>query len=362
MLKFVDGFDHYPITNLGMKYNQVLQNLEPMSIVSPGRFGGSCVRNNLTYANFIRIVFPAQKRWIVGMAINITNFDNGPTSFITMSDAGIPQLTLCINAVGRIQVNRGDSRGTVLTTTIPNTIVVPPLGISTNPVPINTWFFLEMNGYIDATAGSVSVQISGSNWLNLTGINTRNTSNNPLTDTPLANTIQIGCDYGSPLNFTNYTYFDDLYICDGTGTTNNSFLGDCRVETLFPKGAGTTSWTPSAGANWQCVDDPQFDGDTSYVSSNTMGQIDTYTMTNLPSTPVKVFGMQHTYAAHKLDAGIRTVSSQIVSGVATPTVSAVPIYDTYVFTEVIAETDPNTGAAWTASAVNSVQTGIKLVS
>jgi hypothetical protein len=34
---------------------------------------------------------------------------------------------------------------------------------------------------------------------------------------------------------------DDLYVCDSTGSTNNTFLGDVRVDTVRPIGAGNYS-------------------------------------------------------------------------------------------------------------------------
>lgn len=88
-------------------------------------------------------------------------------------------------------------------------------------------------------------------------------------------------------------YVDDVYLLDGvpadTGVQgpdgllyNNDFLGDVHVEALYPTAAGRTQttdntpWTPSAGANWQNVDDHPPDEDVTYNSAEAAGQRDTY--------------------------------------------------------------------------------------
>ena len=346
-LKFIDGFDHYNTADLPKKYNIVSQyyNGTP-AIFSPGRYGGSCIKNYLWYANYLGISLPDQQTWIVGMAIYVSAFNSGAISFITLSDTGNSQICLSMTSTGLLQVTRGTSSGTIL-------------GTSTNAIPTNIWFYLEVNSYIHPSAGYVSVQVNGVNWLSLTSKNTQSSTNSS------ANLILIGCDGNSSFSGSNYALYDDLYICDGTGSTNNTFLGGgVRVETLYPNGAGTnTNWTPFSGANYTCVDSTTFNEGSSYVSSSTINQVDTYTMTSLSSTPSNIFGVQHSFAACKTDAGSRNVSSEIISGVAPPSLgSPTQIFDGYLFVKRILETDPATEMAWLTASVNTIQSGYKLIS
>ena len=268
-----------------------------------------------------------------------------------MCDSGTSQVTLCVNSVGQLYVTRGTSSGSLVSGQ------VAPLATSVNALQTNVWYFLEFMSVINSTTGSATVRVNGVNWINVSSVNTQNSANST------ANTIQIGFDSGSIPSIPNVILVDDLYICDSTGTKNNTFLGDCRVETLYPNGAGAnTNWTPKSGANYTNVNEAQFDGDTSYVSSCTVNQVDTYTMNSLPTTPVKIFGIQQTFAVSKSDAGNRSASGQILSGGSTTANSAAGVPNSYLFMRNIAELDPATGVSWVASGVNSVQTGIKLVS
>ena len=81
-----------------------------------------------------------------------------------------------------------------------------------------------------------------------------------------ADGLQLGM--GSIPNGTPTWDVDDLYVLDGTASTpaNNDFLGDVRVEGLDPNAAGSNAaWTPSAGANYACVNETPPTDDTSYV-------------------------------------------------------------------------------------------------
>lgn len=45
---------------------------------------------------------------------------------------------------------------------------------------------------------------------------------------------------------TNTSGFDDVYVCDSGGSSNNDFLGDLSIRTVSPTGSSSTSgWTPT---------------------------------------------------------------------------------------------------------------------
>jgi hypothetical protein len=58
-----------------------------------------------------------------------------------------------------------------------------------------------------------------------------------------------------------------VYVLDNTGTQNNDLIGDCRIETLYPNGAGNYAQLSAngAGTNYGCVNEHPADDDTTYV-------------------------------------------------------------------------------------------------
>ena len=86
-------------------------------------------------------------------------------------------------------------------------------------------------------------------------------------------------------------------MCDTGGSANNDFLGDVRVETLFPTADGAnTAWTPSAaGSHFNKVNEATGtfpDGDTTYVADATPGDRDTYVMSDLAAAAGNVYGVR----------------------------------------------------------------------
>jgi hypothetical protein len=64
----------------------------------------------------------------------------------------------------------------------------------------------------------------------------------------------------------------------------------------------------------------------------------------------------------KTDSGARTVSVQIKSGTTEVSGTAQAPGTSYIYFGAYADTDPNTGAAWTATGVNSLSAGAKIAS
>jgi len=135
------------------------------------------------------------------------------------------------------------------------------------------------------------------------------------------------------------------------------------VPTLFPSGAGSsTQMTPSAGSNFQCVDETSPNGDTDYVSDSVVGHKDLYAMGNLPSTSGTIKGIQVLSYDRKDDAGTRQIKNKIKSGATEADGATVTLGTSYVYVRDIFEHDPDTGAPWTPSGVNAIEAGTEIVS
>lgn len=152
-----------------------------------------------------------------------------------------------------------------------------------------------------------------------------------------------------PGNTTFDTYYDDLYLLDDTGTTNNDFLGAVQIFAILPDANETPlQWTPLAGTNFSEVNQVPPPGDAAYVSSNTPGQIDQYhyTITG-PSGSYAIKAIQHSLSCRLDAAGSHTISSQInthTSG--NPQVGTNAVTGNYEFAIFPWDVNPNTGVAF----------------
>jgi hypothetical protein len=111
-------------------------------------------------------------------------------------------------------------------------------------------------------------------WANLyvDGVLVANYSGN--TGTTNATQLRIGNITGADYS----TYFDDIYIDNTTGESSAAPVPILRFYHVTPTGAGNyTQFDPSAGSNYQCVDEiPPNESD--YVSTAVTDEYDSYAM------------------------------------------------------------------------------------
>lgn len=353
-LEFIDGFDHYGLTNMAQKGWAVSSG----GITTPGRFGGQAFNTFGILGGFAAIILPAGSlaTRIVGFAFN----PGGPANTVRTLDGiialedgtGSPNIQLQFNMVnGFITVYRGvhGTGGTLLATA------------TTGPQMVcGIWYYIEIAATIGAS-GSVQVNISdgaaSTTIINITGANTQNTAN------PSMNRISLLADNGNNTT-TNACSYDDLYVCTPTGAVNNTFLGEVRVQTIYPVSDGhAAQWAPNTGSgNFSKVNETLVDDDTTFVSSSTPGQLDSYNHAPLV-TPGTIFGVQTNVTARKDDAGARSVAVDVYDGLTDFVNSnAHGMLSGYQDFMDIYETDPSTGVPWTVASFNARQFGVSVVS
>jgi len=326
-VRFLESFQHYTtLAQLASKWG---------SGVPVGSIGNTYPR--WTGANYyipqnasIQRTLDNQATWVVGFALRYIS-TGGSVTLLDFLDGTSSQVFLRINADNTLSFVRGST----------------VLGTTSFSLISGTWYYIEAKVTINNTTGVCEVRVNGDTKLSLTSQNTRQSANN------YANIVKFGS-----FNNTPQWGLTDIYIADGNAA--QTYLGDIRVKCLFPSGAGaTTQWTPSAGSNYQNVDESTPNDDTDYNLSSVAGQIDTYAMDNLAAndTPLAV---QWIARLRKDDAGTRTIRRVLRSGGANYEGSNVNVSDTYNYYTEVLETDPATGVAWTNSGVNAVEAGIKL--
>ena len=157
------------------------------------------------------------------------------------------------------------------------------------------------------------------------------------------------------LGLASSSYFDDFVLDDST------WPGESRIAPCIPNGAGaSTQFTPSAGANYTCVDEtPPDSGD--YVYTNTVSLDDLYTLGDLPGDVISVKCVQASARAWK-DGGATPQNIELLarSGGTTygsgdkPLPSEVGANIRHLW-----ETDPDTASPWAIAAVDALEAGIR---
>jgi len=208
------------------------------------------------------------------------------------------------------------------------------------------WFWLEFKATCDNTSGSYEVRLNGLTIMSDTGVDTQGGSQG------YWDNVRFG-------NFKSNEKIDHLYICDGSGSDNNDFLGNVTVHTIRPDGDNTNNFATTTNAShYQAVDEDQVDDDTTYVEDSSSGATEIYTY-----EPTVNFTTVHGLTVHsQVNSGNASVTFQTVvdsSGSTTTQNSTINTSD-YTNEMFIVEQDPNTSSAWTASTINSVKAGIKL--
>ena len=289
-------------------------------------------------AHFASRTFDAQATWVVGFALRFSVMPGSAIAVLSLMDTAVVHCGVAVQSDGTLSAWRG------------TTATVLGAG-SGAPLSANTWYYVEAKFTIHDTAGVAALRVNGASVLSLTSQDTRNAGNST------ANIVRVGTTVSPSGNWD----FDDVYILDGTGSVNNDFLGDCKVSLLLPNGAGaTTAWTPSAGSNYQAVDEAPPTGDTDYVSSATAGQTDTYAFGDLAVTGA-VKAVQATAYCRKDDAGSRSLALVTRPGSTDRVGATQSVLDSYSMLPQVWDTNPDTAAPWSVSDVNASQFGERLI-
>jgi hypothetical protein len=196
----------------------------------------------------------------------------------------------------------------------------------------------------------VDVHVNGTSVLSLTGQNTKAGSHN----------YHDGVDLQCAAGWT--AYFDDFYVCDGSGSLNNNFLGNVKVVAIFPNGdAGPNAWTTSSGStHYSLVDEnPDPVNDASYVESATSGQEELWDYAAASAAAVLV--LQVNTDCRVTDTTSFTLETQIKSGGTDSSDAGQVVASTDYTTKMrVSQTDPATSNPWTPAAVNAAQFGVKV--
>ena len=343
-LRFIDGFSHYATSDVQKKWSsQVTTGVAPAITAGAGRRGSSALRlvSPSGASNVTRII-DAQASWVLGFAFRVSALFGSTRQIAAFQDAGTAQCELRLSTTGILSVTRN---GSALTS-----------GASTLKLPVGEYVFIEWKVTIadSITAGSCKVRVNGADWVTVaTGQDTKNTAN------ATADRVVLGVD-GSIFGSGNID-FSDIYLCDAAGSANNDFLGDRKIETLFPTADGNyTQLTCSTGSSHFALVDENPPNTSDYNSSSTVGNKDTYGMSDLSPAVGAVAGMQINVAALSDDGGAKSIAPTLRSSTTDADGTSQAITAALMIYRSIFETDPATAVAWTGTGLNAAEAGAKV--
>jgi len=176
--------------------------------------------------------------------------------------------------------------------------------------------------------------------------------------------------FPTPATLTKGATFHIGFCSDtSSGTWNASGTGAIQSTTAyasFPVASpsitttvagvvATTTFTLSG--NYTLVNEAQQDGATTYVYDSTVGDADFYGIASIGGTPASTIAVTTRGFIQKSDAGTRNGAVQLKSSGVTVASTSTALSTTWGWLWRTDTTDPATGAAWGATAVNNAQVG-----
>lgn len=347
-LLFIDGFDHYDPQQLE-DFGQPWLARGKAAYLSPDatRIQG---RRPSSYglrlpagpgSGYVKNIAAANTSLIVGAALRLPPFQNTgqePVLLGVRDTTGNVAHLVKLGEDGRVKLYRRQSGYDT------------PLSTSIVTAPARGWHYVELKVVQGTSNGTLDVRVNGILAIQLTAQNTTQGGGQLVT-------AFVGAVPGQPCPVT--IDVDDFYIADTSGTINDTFLGDVRVDALSAQAnGGLTQWTvDGAESAWQAVSDGN---EASGIRAMTAGLRQSFDIQSLPamSSPA-IYGVQVTMLARKTDAGLGKVKGLVVSGAATTTSSDIILQEQLAWHTALFERNPNGNVPWTEAAFNAAEFGVE---
>ena len=344
-LRFIDGFEGYDKSDVSKYWNYGYINTYAY-ISNVGRNGGNCLNTDYSAgstAKFERTLnFDTTGAYItIGFAFKLT-YPNGVEEICQLIVPGWSDGATAVGVNSSFQLEFKRRSSTFLS------------AIYTHPEPllVDTWYYIEMKSYIDSSSGRIIGRINEQQVCDWTGDNVPYSASNYITKFR----IEVGAWEGIAI--------DDVYLLDDSGSVNNDFLGDVRVDAIHPSSAGNYSQlTPSAGNNYECVDETSFD-DSDYVEGATDGNKDSYNYADVPTDldDAGIFGIKLSNISKrtagsdniKIKGFLRTGSTDYEE------TTAQSLSEEFHISDVVWEVDPSDSNDWIKAKINACEFGVEV--
>lgn len=347
-LIFADSFEHYGLANTSSNWPTVRANmLAGAYAIAINDFGRMLIRDTQARTGsrslYIeaynsgakwRVAFPAKS--IVGSAFGlffVTLPSNINDFLFTFYNSETAIVTIQVSPAGALQVRRGSHTGSLLGST------------DSGVITASAFNHIEAKVVRDNVVGEIEIRVNGVTVLKLTDL-----------DLGTLNIDGVGQAGVQTLSQTTM-YIDDLIIWDGDGDVNNDFLGPARVLTVFADGEGThNDWSViGASTPHEAIDETTPDGDTTYIASSTVGDMQSLTVPELPPEVATVAGVFIPAMAKLSSAGTGNMKVSIESDGHIADGPDTPLTTAYTYWPVAFEKDPATGAQFDKAAIEAAE-------
>lgn len=354
MLRWVDGFEHYGITESHMlegvggaaAWSQITSEFD-LSTTNPatgtyhirmdsgGASGGSTLRRAL-----------GQTTQVAGFGYRFSLDDLPAEESADPLDAALQMVDFRDVSNGqqcRVQMGTEGSVAAYRSSTI--------LGRSDPCVAPGGYHHFEAKAKIDNTTGYIEVRVNEVTVLNLTGIDTQTTANAEASQLRIAEsgTVTETAQFG-------FMDIDDCFAWDDDASdaenTVVDFVGDKGVYYL-PVNADTAEadWTLSSGATGYSLLDELDPNDIDYIGDTTGVARSIFGVAALPGNVSEVIAMMPVIRAIKMESGSVTLRGGVVVGASESYTPDTSPSTTFAYLTPGPKTiDPDTGVAWTNTA------------
>jgi hypothetical protein len=336
-----DGFDFYG--SLGGTYSLggTCWATSFVNVLVNGRFGVGQAQSLAGGNNLITNQFGNDTVVYVNFAAAATWYNSGLTANefgFTLYDGTNAQVGVYFRQNGSMIITNGLMSGT---------IIAGPTAPWFNAA--NQWHHYQFKITINNTTGRVEMRQDGhtsDDYDSGAVLNTRNGSTNAY-----CNKLQFNQTDPS-------TWLDDFYLFNDQGIQPNTWQGDVRAVQLMPASDVSVTWTRSTGTtNWGVVDELTETGDTDYVSTLTVNNVDQYGTTSLATTPNAIVGIVTKALVRMDDVGPHSIKTRLTSNAVIGDSSTLSLSNTYQWLWTNYSIDPSGGLAWTAARVNAATIG-----
>ncbi len=354
---FVDSFSIYATADLPTRWaggatpQAAINSTVPMA--PPGaQTGWSVLDLTNSGATVLSQNYGSLSRWIIAAQVYRKNSGSSGALFSLLDNLGggnVGASVILQATPAATLITKGD--GTVL---------------GSGPIiPYHEWHQLECDFTLSTTGGGIlKVYLDGNPtpFISATGVSTQYAVAQQYALGEVPQTVNANIN-------TDQDWYSSHYAFSATGAVpmfNSALapqgLGNAIMAFGVANAPGVVSaWTPNgAGTIWQSINQIPQDGDTTYASSNTPGQVYMCPFNTLPAQSAVVSVQLSTYARQD-GAGPRAIQTGFYNG-GSYGFSGADIYlsASYNYFEDEYMVDPITGLAWTPASLLAMQYGANL--
>lgn len=331
-LLFLDGFDHYNPQQLngflpGAGWGKATY-LSPLAQQVAGRrptskalrLANDGALNTMYYA---KALSSPQTSLIIGMAFRLNQaLEDLP--LLTLITTTGQQFKLSLDSFGILSLQ--NAAGTVLSS-------------STRAFAFNSWHFIELAA---TASNSFVARVNGQQVFSTTA------------SFGTFAALRLGKNAAS----NSVLDIDDLYVCNALGAVNNTFLGNVRIDTLYPNSDVATGWTSPVANHYSVINKPVPDLNTT-LSAEAINLQDTYNFDDLPAIIAPaILGLQLNSLVASSDGSSATVKQLVQVGATTQLLNVHYLSSDFSYISNVLELNPVTNAAFTEANFNAAKFGL----